>query len=55
MDKRKVIQKRLECKRCKHMWVSRVEYVRTCPKCRSPYWDAPRILCGGIPKKYKRG
>lgn len=31
------------CKRCNHVWVSRVEHepVR-CPKCQSPYWARER-------------
>lgn len=32
----------LECLRCHHRWVQRVEVVRTCPRCRSVYWNVPR-------------
>ncbi|MBT9164868.1 MAG: hypothetical protein DDT23_00879 [candidate division WS2 bacterium] len=31
--------KQLLCKRCLHEWLPRKTEVRTCPKCRSPYWD----------------
>jgi Zn finger protein HypA/HybF involved in hydrogenase expression len=34
---------RLKCKRCGHEWIARVENVRICPKCRSPYWDVEPI------------
>lgn len=31
------------CERCNHSWIPRSEeYPRTCPKCRSPYWDKPK-------------
>jgi hypothetical protein len=33
---------KLKCKRCPHEWIPRTDDVRTCPKCRSPYWDKPR-------------
>ena len=29
----------LKCKRCSAKWVPRKADIRTCPKCRSPYWD----------------
>lgn len=37
----KIIQK---CKRCSHEWLPRetTKIIKTCPKCRSPYWDIPR-------------
>lgn len=33
------------CKRCNHVWISRVEHepVR-CPKCQSPYWSRERVI-----------
>ena len=31
------------CLRCGHTWVKRIEKPKFCPKCRSPYWDTPRI------------
>ena len=33
------------CERCDHEWVPRGgadDQPRTCPKCRSPYWDQPK-------------
>ena len=33
------------CERCLHEWVPRrssTDEPRTCPKCKSPYWDRPR-------------
>lgn len=34
--------KRLQCKRCGHQWVPRIDHPVTCPKCRSPYWHQER-------------
>lgn len=32
-----------QCERCGHQWVKRGEgAIKTCPRCRSPYWDSPR-------------
>ena len=33
------------CSRCGHEWISRKpgNLPATCPKCRSPYWNRPRI------------
>jgi len=33
---------KLTCERCGHSWVPRVQTVKTCPNCRSPYWDTPK-------------
>lgn len=33
---------RLTCLRCGHSWMPRVERVRLCPACHSPYWFKPR-------------
>jgi len=31
------------CLRCGHEWIARQEKPpRTCPKCKSPYWDKKR-------------
>jgi len=36
--------KAYRCERCGHMWVPRTERKPTiCPKCKSPYWDKPRL------------
>lgn len=33
-----------KCKRCGHEWIPRKkEKPRFCPKCRSIYWDTPKI------------
>lgn len=34
-----------ECERCTHSWVPRMEMQkpRVCPKCKSPYWNRPKI------------
>lgn len=34
--------KKVMCKRCGHEWVPRQSEIRTCPKCKSPYWDRKR-------------
>jgi len=34
----------LRCLRCGHSWIPRkVDMPRTCPGCRSAYWDKPRL------------
>lgn len=37
------IKKQLKCERCGHEWNPRKEEVRQCPKCKSAWWDKPRI------------
>jgi DNA-directed RNA polymerase subunit RPC12/RpoP len=33
----------LECLRCGHTWIPRQpKEAKTCPKCRSPYWNKPK-------------
>jgi predicted Zn-ribbon and HTH transcriptional regulator len=33
-----------KCERCGHSWKRRSEKLpKTCPKCRSPYWDKERV------------
>jgi hypothetical protein len=33
------------CKRCSHEWIRRrPDLPKTCPKCKSPYWNKPRII-----------
>lgn len=35
----------LHCKRCLHKWPTRkLNNPKTCPKCKSPYWDKKRKL-----------
>ncbi|GAG32613.1 unnamed protein product [marine sediment metagenome] len=32
------------CKRCRHSWTQRtLEKPTICPKCKSPYWNKPRV------------
>ncbi len=32
------------CQRCKHEWLTRgEEEPKVCPRCKSPYWDTPKI------------
>ena len=38
----KTTVKRLECKRCSHVWIARKDVVKVCPKCKSPYWDTEK-------------
>lgn len=33
----------LHCYRCGNSWTPRGQVVRICPRCKSPYWDEPRI------------
>ncbi len=33
----------LRCYRCGASWTPRRPVVRLCPRCKSPYWDEPRI------------
>lgn len=28
-----------KCKRCQHVWVSRMKQPKACAKCKSAYWD----------------
>jgi len=38
------------CERCTYSWTPRKQNVkpRTCPKCKSPYWETPRKIKGDI-------
>jgi predicted Zn-ribbon and HTH transcriptional regulator len=38
-----------QCERCEHKWVPREEgqVPTVCPKCKSPYWNKPRVRSGG--------
>lgn len=31
------------CLRCGHSWTARTAEPLYCPKCKSPYWDKPRL------------
>ena len=34
---------RMHCYRCGNEWTPRARVVRLCPRCKSRYWDEPRI------------
>jgi Zn finger protein HypA/HybF involved in hydrogenase expression len=34
---------KLQCERCGHQWIPKKEEVRQCPKCKSAYWDKPKV------------
>jgi uncharacterized protein len=33
----------LHCYRCGNTWTPRSQIVRICPRCKSPYWEEPKI------------
>ena len=35
--------KKITCERCGYEWVPRVEDIKRCPGCKSPYWQKPKI------------
>jgi len=40
---RRIVLCEFECERCGHKWLPRSEErPRTCPKCKSAWWDTPR-------------
>lgn len=44
-----VMLKGFKCLRCKHTWVPRrSDRPRVCPRCKSPYWDKPKRVIGGM-------
>jgi len=41
-----ITMKENECNRCRYKWFSRIytgELPKRCPRCKSPYWNKPRI------------
>ena len=34
---------KLHCYRCGNTWTPRVRVVRICPRCKSPYWEVPKV------------
>ena len=40
---REVAIPELHCYRCGNTWTPRARIVRICPRCKSPYWEEPRI------------
>lgn len=50
-----VVISQLHCLRCDHDWYPRkAELPKTCPKCRSPYWNQPRRNEAGQPAAHRR-
>ncbi len=43
MNKKKEQEKEFKCLRCNWDWIALVETPRCCPKCKSYYWQMPRI------------
>lgn len=40
---------RHSCYRCGHRWMPRSkQHPVSCPKCKSPYWDKPKLVTGKI-------
>jgi len=39
----KIEMDKIKCLRCGHKWYPRTPEVRICPKCKSPYFDVPKI------------
>ena len=41
-----------KCGRCGHEWIPQITTEpKRCPKCKSPYWNKPRVL--PVPKRGK--
>lgn len=38
------------CKRCTYTWDSLLDHPKTCPKCKSYFWDKVRVRKIGTPK-----
>lgn len=54
----KVMIEGFQCERCKHIWTprSKIEGIPTiCPKCKSPYWNKPKIRTRNILKSNIQG
>ncbi len=41
---------KLKCNQCKHEWLPRVETPVSCPKCKRPDWDKPKVINRGKKK-----
>jgi hypothetical protein len=41
------------CMRCGHRWPSKQKKPRICPKCKTAYWDMPKIRQGGDAALFK--
>lgn len=42
MSRSKIEVNLLVCERCGHEWIAR-QIPKRCSKCKTPYWDSPRI------------
>lgn len=31
------------CNRCKHVWLPKKKNPKACPRCKTPYWNKPRV------------
>ncbi len=31
------------CLRCRWSWPTKQDHPKVCPKCKSPYWNTPRL------------
>lgn len=43
-----------KCERCGHEWVSlkgKVDEIKVCAQCKSPYWNTPKIKRGNKGEK----
>jgi len=52
----KVMLEGYKCERCGHTWVPRANSQGEpviCPKCKSPYWNRPRLSDAGKVKEAK--
>lgn len=38
-----IVLPELHCYRCGNTWTPRARVVRICPRCKSPYWEEPRL------------
>lgn len=47
---KKIVIPTAKCGRCNQTWNPRKAEIKVCPKCKSPYWDKPRVRA---PKKLK--
>src|SRR5215472_15946629 len=46
---------RLECNRCGASWLRRTEALpRQCPRCKTVYWNKPRVRAAGGGRRKKR-
>jgi len=48
---REIKAKKCICERCGHTWIAQTKTIPiSCAKCRSPYWNRPRVKKGGNKK-----